>query len=213
MSWICNSCSTENRDTARLCALCGTPKPSVQGQNGNGAQAADRGRMIWRCPECGSTLTPDSDGRFPDFCPSCGAFLDGDSLTPEAEQTAPREAAPPQKQPRLFLREVESFYHQPTFLCYQTLRVPNYLTESIELEDGAAFGLPCLPERRRYRVISEKHCLFTCEDGVWYLTNLKNTNGTRFNGRKLGEGQKTAICSTDQVQFGNLLFHFFLEEP
>ena len=42
----------------------------------------------------------------------------------------------------------------------------------------------------RFANVSAHHCQFTCRGGYWYVKDMGSRNGTKINGRRIGEAEK-----------------------
>lgn len=54
--------------------------------------------------------------------------------------------------------------------------------------------------------LSRQHCRIECGDNGYTLTDLKSTNGTYVNGKRLLPGVETSIKSGDQIRLGMSVF-------
>lgn len=60
--------------------------------------------------------------------------------------------------------------------------------------------------------VSRRHSRFIRKDGHWYVEDLKSTNGTFVNGKKIPPGTPVLIYRGDILKFGQIEVEFCLEE-
>ena len=67
------------------------------------------------------------------------------------------------------------------------------------------------PDAPWNRYLSRHHGSFSCQDGTWYLSDYKSTNGTWVNGEKLSPYAGVRLAPGDVIRFGarsdNLIFN------
>ena len=61
--------------------------------------------------------------------------------------------------------------------------------------------------------VSSHHAQLTKDDADYVLRDLGSTNGTRYNGRELPEGEDVKLSDGDQILFGNIGVLYSSETP
>jgi len=61
--------------------------------------------------------------------------------------------------------------------------------------------------------VSSRHAQLTRDDGDYVLRDIGSTNGTRYNGRELPEGEDVRLSDGDVVIFGNVSVFYGSEVP
>lgn len=76
---------------------------------------------------------------------------------------------------------------------------------------GTTVDLDTTPYEGRLLGVSRVHADIRYEQGTYYLTDLKSTNGTWVNNNRLKALERYALQSGDQVRLGQCLFAVFMK--
>jgi pSer/pThr/pTyr-binding forkhead associated (FHA) protein len=163
-----------------------------------------------KCSDCGSV---QEEGAL--FCSECGGFL----LVEEGESTAvlpfsefadrppppplTEEALTPGNKPREVLLVVPTSRRRFKLVAQNELRIgraSSYFVPEVDLSDdeGAEKGVSRL--HAKIQVVRE---------GIM-LIDLGSTNGTLLNNYRLSPNEPYPLHSGDEIRFGDLLVHLFL---
>lgn len=166
------------------------------------------------CPECGNNELP---GTF--YCTECGAFLLEDREEPDGTEHPFTTVPASVTEPILLGQDVEQAVQAEKIILVipssgrrlklaldQEIRVgradpaaANYPQVDLTEEDGAELGVS-----RRHAAIR------STEEGI-IIEDLGSTNGTMLNHYRLPTNLPYPLRSGDELRFGDLLVHVFLE--
>lgn len=166
-----------------------------------------------KCSDCGAS---QYEGTL--FCEECGSFL----APAESEETAvlpftghsyrtPPPPLPPQK-----LDTAAAIHTLTIHIPSSRRRLRLTLTEELlvgRADDAANLHpeIDLTQDNGAQKGVSRQHAVFRIyEDGV-ALVDLHSTNGTRLNGYLLPAERPFPVKSGDEVRFGDLLIHLFVE--
>jgi len=163
-----------------------------------------------KCTDCGAT---QAEGAL--FCSECGGFLlaeagENTAVLPFSEfanQPPPppltEESLTPVNKPKEILLVVPSSRRRFKLVAQNELRIgraSSDLVPEVDLtdDDGAEKGVSRLHAK-----------IQIAEEGIM-LIDLNSTNGTLLNNYRLSPNEPYPLHSGDEIRFGDLLVHLFL---
>ena len=100
-------------------------------------------------------------------------------------------------------------------MAYLTVRIRDIAGHSTELLEGGdrlTLGRTSAADITiRSDSISREHCVFICEDGIWYLEDSGSANGTRVNSEKID--QRVTLQERDIIKIGKARLTFHVGKP
>lgn len=165
-----------------------------------------------RCPECGA---PQVDGAL--FCSECGRFLaaDQDTAVLPFSQFATRpltaplqsEGLAPADEPIKIIMYIAHNRQRVEFEITSHLRVGR-----TDYETGLVPELDLSPYNGAELGVSRNHALIQATVNGLIVIDQNSTNGTMINNNRLSPKRPYPIQNGDELRFGDLLVHIFIEE-
>lgn len=203
---FCNNCGTAvEQDVAGGLATGGEQPTIVESEPASPA-------AVRICPGCGHKLPAEAT-----FCNMCGTQLGADTpgsrhqtqaygdATPAASPTTPARPDPDPRPSALPARLVLQGSNATLSL------LPDQQELIVGREDPAGELFPALdlgPYGGDEGGVSRRHARITREGEQYYLEDLKSTNHTFVNRKKLAPGQRHLLTDGDRVRFGAIVATF-----